>query len=856
MKNLLLTTIFTLFIYISFYSQVKKSKQPYWIENIEYIKKPEKNVNSIEHGLFALLYENQINEKTGESYYRFAKKITENVGVQSGSSIDILYDPSFESLTFHSIFIIRNGNYINKLENCEFQVIRRELNLENYIYDGSLSAITNLSDVRVGDILEYSYSIKGRNPIFNNNFSENFYLNDVEPIGKIHLSILTDKKLDFTYLNTNKKFKISTKSNSNYYHYTNTKINTLEFDENAPSWKLQYEMAFVTEFKSLEELVNWGLNVFDVNKILSKSLKEKINEIDKKNIKTGDKINDALNFVQDEIRYLGLESGIGAYKPFESNKVFEQLYGDCKDKSLLLVTMLNEMGIEAYPMLVNTYLKKTILDLPPSPSLFDHCVVKVIDKEEGVFFYDPTISNQGGNFDTVAFPDYEYGLVLKKGIKEFDEIYSLSNNNIEVIDSFEIKEIGKGATLKTTTIYHDIEADYMRSYFKENSINTIKNEYEKFYSGYYFNIKSKYSPKYEDDIINNKFTTFEEYVIDSIWKKDISNNQLYINFDPYSITNSLSMPNKRERNQPFALPYPLTKTHKINIKLPEKWNISKDSYRINSPILFYDYVIKYKEKENLIELTHYIKTHKDHVTNEEFDEFYENLKKINNNIVFQIYIPNSFNNFKSKDLIEYFGIIIFILVLVIAVFLALITYKFDPKVKIESYYEKNKSISGWLIIIGIGLCISPLVLKFQFFTKNILLLNGSWIHFFDSTSSSFNISLGLIIFLELVVYVFAYVFIILCIVLFFNKRTSFPKLYSFLLIFMLLFLILDTILTNYVKGSEIQSSEYFDIIKSLISTTIISSYLLFSENVKETFVKQLRPDNTSLQYSIQQNENF
>ena len=54
--------------------------------------------------------------------------------------------------------------------------------------------------------------------------------------------------------------------------------------------------------------------------------------------------------MQDEVRYLGLENGISAYKPSSPNKVYNQRFGDCKDKSLLLVTMLNQMNIEAYPV--------------------------------------------------------------------------------------------------------------------------------------------------------------------------------------------------------------------------------------------------------------------------------------------------------------------------------------------------------------------------------------------------------------------------------------------------------------------------------------------------------------------------
>ena len=81
----------------------------------------------------------------------------------------------------------------------------------------------------------------------------------------------------------------------------------------------------------------------------------------------------------------------------------------------MMAAMLNEMNIEAYPMLVNTTLKHTITELLPSPIFFDHCVVKVVGKDTRELWYDPTITNQGGTYENVYFPNYKYGLVLKPG---------------------------------------------------------------------------------------------------------------------------------------------------------------------------------------------------------------------------------------------------------------------------------------------------------------------------------------------------------------------------------------------------------------------------------------------------------
>jgi transglutaminase-like putative cysteine protease len=90
-----------------------------------------------------------------------------------------------------------------------------------------------------------------------------------------------------------------------------------------------------------------------------------------------DRVLAALRFVQDEVRYLGIESGISGFMPAAPNTVFARRFGDCKDKTLLLDTLLTALGVEAHPTLVNTKLRRTIQQLRPAP-VFDHAISQVV----------------------------------------------------------------------------------------------------------------------------------------------------------------------------------------------------------------------------------------------------------------------------------------------------------------------------------------------------------------------------------------------------------------------------------------------------------------------------------------------
>jgi len=93
--------------------------------------------------------------------------------------------------------------------------------------------------------------------------------------------------------------------------------------------------------------------------------------------------------VQQTIRYVAYEEGEAAYRPDSPSEVMRKRYGDCKGMSLLLATLLNRAGIEAYIACVGT------ADIPfriaeaPSLSASDHMICIVPDGDSYLFL-DPT----------------------------------------------------------------------------------------------------------------------------------------------------------------------------------------------------------------------------------------------------------------------------------------------------------------------------------------------------------------------------------------------------------------------------------------------------------------------------------
>ena len=653
---------FFTFIFIlcsaSCFAQLKIKRTPQWVVPQTYEHNPEINLNEISYGLLTLLSDEQIHIPKKERYIRLVRKITDNVGVQEGSSISINYDPTYQGLILHKIEVLREGEIINKLNLNDFQNIRQESNSESYIYDGSLNAIANLADIRNGDILDISYTIKGFNPIHGHHFSGGTTLNSFQPIGKINYYLISDRPLQYKVLNTDLKPTIGAYKGFTTYNWTTLLTKPVIYEDNTPSWYFSNQNVYLSDFKTWGAVVDWALNIYE-DTTPSKALQTKIEAIKNMAASEGERISETLQFVQNEIRYLGLESGIGAYKPFSPNKVLQHRFGDCKDKSWLMVTMLRHMNIEAYPVFVNTTYGESLHQFLPTPKIFNHAVVKVVDSTHTNLFYDPTISNQRGNYKSVSFPNYGKALVVKQGVTALEQIASKNEDLIEVFDTYDLPDVGGVATLNVMTVYREGEADLMRARYKSTSLTTLRKNFKNYYDNLYEGVEVLKDPSFDDDTLANKILVEESYKINKIWQPMVGNaKNIMAEFIPYSLKDVIIFPNEASRKAPFGLYYPTHKKHQITVKLPRRWSLAKEHINVNSKNFKFSLKGKMNSAQNILYLNYEYQNKNSYVKPEDFNEYYTKIKEVEQIMAYFIYIPKddakalNMENFFNNDTIS------------------------------------------------------------------------------------------------------------------------------------------------------------------------------------------------------------
>jgi hypothetical protein len=101
-----------------------------------------------------------------QRYVEFAGKVLTPDGLSTlGGISSIEWNPDIESVTIHKLQIIRGGVVIDRLPIDKFITLRRETNLEKLILDGRLTAAVQITDLQVGDIVDFAFTVTRRDPV-------------------------------------------------------------------------------------------------------------------------------------------------------------------------------------------------------------------------------------------------------------------------------------------------------------------------------------------------------------------------------------------------------------------------------------------------------------------------------------------------------------------------------------------------------------------------------------------------------------------------------------------------------------------------------------------------------------------
>ncbi len=258
--------------------EVSHEPAPSWVERLQLPAEGEIPQAELRDGVYILLFERQTRVTTNvvEMFDRFARRIVAQPGVDAASQITIDFDPTYQELVIHSVRIRRGDEDLDALDPSALKLLQRETDLEYGVYDGTFTATLFLEDVRVGDIVDYSFTIRGQNPVFDGRYLGHVWSASRHPYRHLRFRLLWPTSRSLYFKNHGPVEPPASRDLGDYTEYVwelkNTKPVIPESD--LPDWYYWYPWTQLSEFEDWASVAAWGASVFATPPQVSDSVLE------------------------------------------------------------------------------------------------------------------------------------------------------------------------------------------------------------------------------------------------------------------------------------------------------------------------------------------------------------------------------------------------------------------------------------------------------------------------------------------------------------------------------------------------------------------------------------------------------
>ncbi len=560
---------------------------PSWVEPLVVPTGGSAPGNEISGGIWYRLWDRQIRVagRSHEAFSHLTRQIVNDAGLDQASQISIDFDPAYQNLTFHWVRISRDGRWLDRLFLPKLEVIQRETELESQVFDGRMSAVVFLEDLRVGDQIDYAYSISGRNPVLGEVYSNSFGVDTGVPVEHLSLRLLWPSQRHLTIRNHGTNIAPTSQQRGGFSELSWVVRDSMPAfaEDSLPKSYDPWGWVEVSEYGSWQQVAQWGEMLFGgVPAKLPAELEDKVRAWQAATPDLDAQAVLATHFVQDEVRYLGFEMGEGSHRPSNPEVVFRRRFGDCKDKALLLSTLLRRLGLEARPALVSTVAGFQLEDRLPTPLAFNHAVV-VIEPEGRNIWVDATASGQGGRLRQVQPPPFGRGLVVDSASTDLRPIPTpaLTSPTLVATSVFTAKDFDSPVDLVVETRHEGRDADLVRRDLLETSRADLGKSYAKFYGKTWPEVRALSLPESRDDREQNVVILREHYSIPGFWKKPASASQRpFAQIYPLVLLGIVPRAVPNDRFMPMALGHPTRVREVTELNLPEDWGLETESETI------------------------------------------------------------------------------------------------------------------------------------------------------------------------------------------------------------------------------------------------------------------------------------
>jgi tetratricopeptide (TPR) repeat protein len=376
---------------------------------------PAPDPSKADRPLQTLLVDNQSRYAGDHSdhYLRMAALVQNVQGLQMAGNLILPWPEDHADLIIHEVLIIRGNEVIDLLARGQrFAVLRRENNLEASMLDGTLTAAMQPEGLAVGDVLSFSFTMRRRGTTLPHRAENLISLPSGQTIRRLNVRQLWPASLPIRWRATGAYEGAVARTTP-----AGTEVAVSLNDATAPEMPAMLPSRFATasalevsQYRDWAELSAMLAPHYERARQLAPDspIRAEVQRIASLSTDPRVRTMAALRLVQDQVRYFALVMGDGNYLPASADQTWARRFADCKGKTVLLVALLRELGIQAEPVLVHSGAGDSIAGRLPMPQLFNHMIVRA--RIDGRSYWLDGTSAGDRNLDDLASATFIQGL--------------------------------------------------------------------------------------------------------------------------------------------------------------------------------------------------------------------------------------------------------------------------------------------------------------------------------------------------------------------------------------------------------------------------------------------------------------
>ncbi len=180
--------------------------------------------------------------------------------------------------------------------------------------------------------------------------------------------------------------KVKTKKSGDMFEvkYALKFLRYMAYERWSEHWSANYPAVWVSSVASWDQFNAMASKVYEDKAVADEAIRAQVAALTDGIEGERERAEAIYRFVTGELHYLGIYLGESGWVPHPAADVMERRFGDCKDHTVLLITMLREAGIEAYPAVIHGG-EVVPVDREFPVKITNHAIVYAIVDGEGLF---------------------------------------------------------------------------------------------------------------------------------------------------------------------------------------------------------------------------------------------------------------------------------------------------------------------------------------------------------------------------------------------------------------------------------------------------------------------------------------